>query len=378
MQITFISNKTKVDYRQILLFLIFLMSFGGFVVLFINKNKSYKMNHKFLGYFLLTISFIVFETLLLSLYGSDSNSPIIVFLSYLFYSVILLVGPLVYLYIKSFSVELQDNLTFSENLKHFTLPILLLIVNIFSFFALRTFDQESQNYLLLSNILTYLNFTTFFIVFLVQNTIYLYLSTRMFQSHEEVYQIDKETSKQTLLWIKYFLIGYFIIIVLLYLFQTSPFLPGKFIFRISVLLYVLSIVIFGNRDYEELFNDKSTNENVLDDAIKIKLKEQVDHAIHVEKVYLDPDMNLQMFAQKVNSNTKYISKFINQEYNKSFTNFINEMRIEEAKRLLLDEETKNYTLETIGIMSGFNSKSSFNAAFKKHYNQTPSEFRELN
>ena len=61
---------------------------------------------------------------------------------------------------------------------------------------------------------------------------------------------------------------------------------------------------------------------------------------------------------------------------KSFPDFINQYRIEEAKKRLLDPAKKHYTVLAIAEEVGFNSKSSFNNVFKKHVKMTPSEFRK--
>nr|WP_320000773.1 helix-turn-helix domain-containing protein [uncultured Draconibacterium sp.] len=64
-------------------------------------------------------------------------------------------------------------------------------------------------------------------------------------------------------------------------------------------------------------------------------------------------------------------KFIN-------TNFVNEYRIEKAMELLASNDRKEYTILKILYEVGFNSKSSFNTAFKKHTGLTPTEYRQKN
>jgi AraC-like DNA-binding protein len=60
---------------------------------------------------------------------------------------------------------------------------------------------------------------------------------------------------------------------------------------------------------------------------------------------------------------------------KSFTNLINEYRIEKAKELL--ETENNFTVEGIGYESGFNSKSTFFTTFKKITGKTPTEYQKI-
>ena len=49
----------------------------------------------------------------------------------------------------------------------------------------------------------------------------------------------------------------------------------------------------------------------------------------------------------------------------------------DAKKMLENEEFDNYTVVAIGLESGFNSKTSFYQAFKKHTRQTPSEYKKF-
>jgi len=61
---------------------------------------------------------------------------------------------------------------------------------------------------------------------------------------------------------------------------------------------------------------------------------------------------------------------------KSFYDVINSYRVEEAKRLLLDEKNRNYTILSVGFEAGFNSKTTFNPVFKKFTGVTPTEYRD--
>ncbi|RDY59399.1 helix-turn-helix domain-containing protein [Flagellimonas nanhaiensis] len=97
-----------------------------------------------------------------------------------------------------------------------------------------------------------------------------------------------------------------------------------------------------------------------------------------ERLYLQKSINIGVLAKKLDTNSKYISQAINHELGKSFTDFLNGYRVEEAKKQLLDQKNNNLTLEAIGTMAGFGSKSAFFGAFKKHTGQTPSQFLEEN
>ena len=94
-----------------------------------------------------------------------------------------------------------------------------------------------------------------------------------------------------------------------------------------------------------------------------------------QKPYLDPELTISVVARELNVSVKYLSQVINESLGRNFFDFINSYRIEEAKRRLRNEiESKKTVLEVL-YESGFNSKSAFNSAFKKHTGFTPTEFR---
>ncbi|MBW1295057.1 helix-turn-helix domain-containing protein [Aquimarina litoralis] len=92
-----------------------------------------------------------------------------------------------------------------------------------------------------------------------------------------------------------------------------------------------------------------------------------------EKPYLDFELTLQKLATQIDIPEKSLSLLINRHLDKHFFDFINSYRIEEAKHLLRNE---TLTIQQIMYEVGFNSKSSFNTAFKKHTSETPSNFRK--
>ena len=77
-------------------------------------------------------------------------------------------------------------------------------------------------------------------------------------------------------------------------------------------------------------------------------------------------------AKALHIRPQLLSQLLNNNLNKSFSNFINEYRIEEAKRLLLEDS--NLKIEVIAENCGFNSNSAFYTAFKKVTNTTPAKY----
>ena len=97
--------------------------------------------------------------------------------------------------------------------------------------------------------------------------------------------------------------------------------------------------------------------------------------METEKPFMDGDLTVQKLADRLSISTAHLSQTINEQRGQTFSDFINSYRVEEAKRKLLDPACKHLSVLGIAEEVGFNSKSSFNAVFKKHTDMTPSEFR---
>lgn len=96
----------------------------------------------------------------------------------------------------------------------------------------------------------------------------------------------------------------------------------------------------------------------------------------IEKPYLQSELTIEDVSRKLEIPKHYLSQIINQHFGKNFYQFINQYRVEEAKKKILNPVNNRFTLLAIGLDSGFNSKSTFNTIFKGTTDMTPSEFRE--
>jgi AraC-like DNA-binding protein len=92
--------------------------------------------------------------------------------------------------------------------------------------------------------------------------------------------------------------------------------------------------------------------------------------------FTEPKLSLESLSKEFKISPNKLSAIINRYANKSFNDYINEFRIELAKKLLVDQAYKKYTISSIGLESGFNSKSTFYATFKKITGTTPSKFQK--
>ncbi len=149
---------------------------------------------------------------------------------------------------------------------------------------------------------------------------------------------------------------------------------------IAITLALYGIGFYAVR-FPELFRDvqlKSASAKYgyskLSGEEKSRFKELLVEVLRTDKLFTNPDLKLQVLAQRLGVSAQNLSQIINEQFNQNFSEFINSYRVEEAKKLLLCEEHKHLTIVAIANDVGFNSKSAFNSAFKKVTHQTPSEF----
>ena len=86
--------------------------------------------------------------------------------------------------------------------------------------------------------------------------------------------------------------------------------------------------------------------------------------------------SLSGLAKQINESQHHVSQVINEKMNKNFFEMLASYRVEHAKKIIRDDKESKITIEELADMVGYNSKSSFNTAFKKYTLKTPSEFRK--
>ncbi len=106
----------------------------------------------------------------------------------------------------------------------------------------------------------------------------------------------------------------------------------------------------------------------------LELYDRLRRTMQSDKLYLDCRLNLPQLADILKTNTKYLSQVVNHHYKDNLQQFVNEFRVEEAKRKLVDPEFANLTYFAIGQLCGFKNKSTFYKVFKKFMDATPHEY----
>ena len=94
----------------------------------------------------------------------------------------------------------------------------------------------------------------------------------------------------------------------------------------------------------------------------------------LQKPFLKKDLNINQVSVALGIPSRELSFIINNHFGQRFTDFLNKYRIEFITKKLNKEYLSNYTMEGIASEAGFASKSTFNLAFKKYHQLTPSEY----
>lgn len=95
-----------------------------------------------------------------------------------------------------------------------------------------------------------------------------------------------------------------------------------------------------------------------------------------DEVFANPDLSLKLLADKLRTNTSYLSAAVNSHFNYNLPTLINQYRVEKARKMLVAEEYKHYSVEGIATEVGFKSRTVFYQAFKSITGLSPSLYIE--
>lgn len=241
----------------------------------------------------------------------------------------------------------------------------------------------------------------------VQGLIYVIVALFVFREYLQKIKLTFSTiEKINLNWLRYFTIMALFVWIIVFVEEISRIISLD-TSAISFLVPVLTSIFVYATGYigmfkTEIFHQYDIYDNihaVQDMTIALNSsRENVDIAVKYQKsglspekadeflnqlkklmeedeIYTNPDITLKDLSQHLGTSTHNISEVINTRLNQNFFDFINRYRIERVKEDLLDKSKDHYTLFAIAVDAGFNSKSGFNAIFKRYTGQTPSEYR---
>lgn len=333
----------------LLFFFSALGAFNGFIlaVYFALHAKKKKFANYFLSLLLLVLSIRILKSVFFYFNPNLSNLFIQIGLS-----ACSLIGPFLYLYLKSFNIE--GKLHWAKHV----LPYLVIVTYLGIFYP-------------------YLENQTLWIRWIVnaiygQWFIYIVFSFAYLKPI-----IEKIKQKEKLKDIDVWFISIYLGITFIWLAYTiatyTSYIVGALSFTFILYLVIL-LLVFKNSKESTFLVEKERYKNKGIDNEMMQLIGQKLTIIIDKELYLNTNFSLEEAAKELKVTKHLLSQYVNEILGKSFSNLIKEYRIEKAKKLL--ETEKNYTIESLGYDSGFNSKSTFFTAFKKSTGLTPAEYQK--
>ncbi|RXM38271.1 AraC family transcriptional regulator [Chryseobacterium sp. CH21] len=231
------------------------------------------------------------------------------------------------------------------------------------------------------------------ILILIQALFYTGLSYITIRKHQrKIQQFSSNTEGINLNWLEYIILV-LLMVNIIYVIYNLFYDPKSLNFFINaVFLSVIYWVGYYSLKQKEIYpleekqrqelisidedsDPEEVKRKLISDEELLKIKGSLEGIMEVRKPYLDSELNLIRLAEMLSVSTHHLSYVINTGFGKNFFQYVNEYRVDYAKKLLKEPNSK---LSILGIAyeSGFNSKTSFNTTFKKVTGQTPSEFKK--
>jgi len=228
----------------------------------------------------------------------------------------------------------------------------------------------------------------------LQSILYWSLSLRRLEDHNKALRLfSSSTESSGLAWLKDFLLIVGVIAAtwlnILY-FHIDILIPYTPFLYLACLFFLAYFSLQQKEIYDLTDAERSglteiigkpgpvQRQKRLSEARLNILTEKLRRLIDEQEVYLDNELTLPALAEMLEITTNEASYLINEAYNENFYNFINRHRVEAAKLLLLSGQFKKLNILGIAYRSGFTSKSTFNATFKKCTGMTPTQFVKQN
>lgn len=334
--------------NQLLFFFSAIGAFNGFILTFYFFYTAYRksFSNYFLGFLLLALSVRITKSLFFYFNPALSNVFIQTGLS-----ACILIGPFLFLYLQK---QRTGN---AKNWAWHVFPFLIGITVLGIVLPYSTFRSVWNPWIVKGIYLQWLLYIIFSFTYV--RDIFRTLFNR------------KERLKNIGLWLLSVYAGVALIWVAYSTVSYTSYIVGALSFSFVIYLVML-LLIFRQNKQTAFFEEKTRYEGKKLDSDALADVEQKILLIAAKELFLNPQLTLAETAKELNVPAHTLSLVLNGKFNKSFTSYINELRIERAKTLLISN--KNFTIEGVGYESGFNSKSSFFTVFKKATGQTPAEY----
>lgn len=323
---------------------------GIFLAIYFFSRRTHRLANSMLGALLLAISV---RTAKSTFYFFNPNLAV-EFLQFGL-SACLLIGPLTYLYVHYHLSDLRQDVAGREWCWHLGLSFFVIALGLL-------FPYSEYRYIWRH--CTY-GIHAFWFLYL------LAAGWQLWQSRAILFDGAVRISRSTLLLLSVYCSSGLILIAYL----STPFtsyIVGALSFTFSVHITVVVLMLRKEAVVATEKKEKYQNRKLTEDDA-LNLLTSLNQVMHEQQLHLNPNLTLALLAKKTGSLQTTVSQVLNDKLNKSFNLYVNEFRIDDAKNLLLNEPHLN--MELVAERCGFNSNSTFFAAFKKITGQTPASYR---
>lgn len=311
------------------------------------------------------------------------------------WTLILLNIPLFYVYVLSLCYE-----DFQLKRKHLLHCIPFVIINLILVFRIYSSNDFEQRFFFTHHSET-VEMIIFQIMIEIQYVLYIIMIISILKRYKKIYLENNSSSGNS---VYKWLFQITIVFAIVHYFATFKNILRytdyhQFLIFINGVLEIISLIaiswfVLQSLKYSEFFKGISSKLELVKKSTQKRIPETLvdgeknnDSSINFQiemlkkymiekKPYLEASLTLQNLASEINMPARELSILINSNMNMRFFDFINQYRIENATELLQNHSKSDLTALEILYKVGFNSKSSFNTAFKKHTSLTPSEYRK--
>ncbi len=315
-------------------------------------SKGLRTSNKILSILLLILSFRIGKSVFLEFVDQFHLQLIFVGLATL-----LLIGPLFFLYTKS---VLEKSFRFNTTLLLHFIPFLAGIA--FSLWI----NKENVKTTSISV------FVSLFCLYYGHYLVYLLYSYQQIQK----YKASSEGIDVAVQWLRllfYALSALWMVYVLNLLEDNIPYILGPILY--SFIAYGVSLIAI-KKGYINGLDVAKYKTTPLSETEINQIYEHVNQLLKEEGLYKNPDLALTTFSKALKVSPQKISMAINSRSGSNFNGFVNKYRIKHAQALLEDSKSNDRTIAAIAYEVGFNSLTSFNTAFKRQTQKTPSAYRK--
>jgi AraC-like DNA-binding protein len=340
--------------KEILFFFGALGAFNGFILsayfLFFTRKKY--LSNLFLGALLLVLSLRITITVFVYFNNDLPKNYLQIGLS-----ACLLIGPFLYCFLKS---GLHYVNSIPEIWKYHLVIWFILIFTIGLLFPYKYYQILWNNYFVA---LIFLQWFSYIFVSGFESRVLL---QKIIQNYDVTAPAEK--------WFGMIFFGNAIVFLFYFLgFARIPFIScvtGCVSF--TFIMYLAFLILLHRKKTDDLFLLNIQRKKVYQ-AEALILSEKLENIMIGKSLYKNPNLSLQDVSQELNISNHQLSQFLNNNLGKNFTSFVNEFRINEACKIITLND--KFTLEAVGYDVGFNSKSTFFSAFKKHTGTTPLNYQ---